>query len=274
MSDLKNSAVQAPVGVFDSGLGGLAVLQELRHLLPHEQFIYCADQANLPYGQRSLAEVRHFSRQITQFLHQAHQIKLLVIACNTASGAALHVLRQECPQLPFVGIEPAIKPAVAATRSGVVAVLATNATFQGNLFTKVVNAFAQHVQVLSQPAPELVQLVEAGELHSAETLAVLERLLQPLLAQGADTLVLGCTHYGFLKPAIHALCPHITIIDPAPAIARQAHRVLHQNQLLASGPVMPPPLFFTSAAPDHFAQQLVRLGWEVAADQVLAAPWL
>ena len=222
----------AAIGVFDSGVGGLSVLRALRQQLPGESLIFLADQAHVPYGSRSADEVRAFSESITRYLLD-QGAKIIVVACNTASAAALHGLRQAFPQTPFVGMEPAVKPAAEHTQSGLVGVLATPATFQGALYASVVERFAQGVTVLQHTCPGLVAQIEAGELESTRTRSILEEALQPMLSQGIDTVVLGCTHYPFVIPAIQAIAgPGVRVIDPAPAVARQARRVLEARELL------------------------------------------
>lgn len=222
---------QAPIGVFDSGVGGLSVLKAVRQLLPDEPVIYLADQAHVPYGPRLLNEVRAFSEAITRYL-LSRGAKLIVVACNAASAAALYHLRQTFPQTSFVGMEPAVKPAAELTRSGVVGILATPATFQGALYASVVERFAKGVTILQDTCPGLVRQIEDGNLNTPETRRILEKALAPMLAQGIDTVVLGCTHYPFVIPLIQDITgPQVRVIDPAPAIARQANRLLQANHL-------------------------------------------
>ena len=221
-----------PVGIFDSGVGGLSVLRAIRAELPTERLIYLADQGHVPYGPRPLEEVRAFSRAIAHFLIQ-QGAKIIVVACNTASAAALHYLRQEFPDLPFVGMEPAVKPAAEHTHSGRVGVLATPATFQGKLYASVVERFAHGVEIYQDTCPGLVEQIEAGNLDDPTTRAILEDALTPMLRQGIDTIVLGCTHYPFVIPLIQEIVgPGVRVIDPAPAIARQVQRVLKSRQAL------------------------------------------
>lgn len=223
-----------PIGVFDSGVGGLSVLRAIRALLPSESIIYLGDQAHVPYGSRSLEEVRAFSEGITRFL-LGRGAKLIVVACNTASAAALQFLRSTFPTMPFVGMEPAVKPAAEHTRTGVVGVLATPATFQGALYASVIERFAQGVTVLQDTCPGLVGQIEKGELDSPVTRAILEKSLQPMLARRIDTVVLGCTHYPFVIPLIESIVgPDVRVIDPAPAVARQVMRLLEARGLLAA----------------------------------------
>jgi glutamate racemase len=231
MSTAPQSPAENLIGVFDSGVGGLSVLRAMRELLPGHPMIYVADQAHVPYGPRSLQEVRRFSEQITRFL-LAQGAQLIVVACNTASAAALHELRRAFPQAPFVGMEPAVKPAAETTRSGVVGVLATPATFQGALYASVVERFAQGVRLLQDTCTGLVAQIEAGNLDGSETRRILEEALQPMIALGVDTVVLGCTHYPFVIPLIQEIVgPKVRVIDPAPAVARQARRVLQERGL-------------------------------------------
>jgi glutamate racemase len=223
-----------PIGVFDSGVGGLSVLRAIRRELPAERIIFLGDQRHVPYGPRSLEEVRRFSEQITRFLID-QGAKLIVVACNTASAAALHTLRELFPQTPFVGMEPAVKPAAERTQSGVVGVLATPATFQGELYASVVERFANGVQVLQSTCPGLVEQIENGQLEAFETRSILESALNPMKSQGIDTIVLGCTHYPFVIPLIQSIAgPRVKVIDPAPAIARQARRLLAASEILAT----------------------------------------
>lgn len=216
---------ETPIGIFDSGLGGLTVLAEARRLLPGADLVYVADRARAPYGERSLDEVRSFAEEITRTLVAAGA-RIVVLACNTASAAALHSLRRDHPDISFVGMEPAVKPAVEATRSGVIGVLATPATFQGELFASVVDRFAGAAQVIPMACPGLADRVEAGLVDGPETEGLVRTYVDPLLAQGVDTLVLACTHYPFLVPVIRRVAgPATTVLDPTGAVARQVARV-------------------------------------------------
>jgi glutamate racemase len=222
---------QGSVGIYDSGIGGLSVLREVRRLLPYEDLIYIADQAHVPYGDRSRKEVFGFSDGIVRFLINKGT-KLVIIACNTASAVALADLRKKFPSLPFVGMEPAVKPAAAETTTGVVGVLATPATFQGDLYASTVERFAKGVKILQDTCPGLVSQIEAGRINAAETREILERALQPMLAEGVDEVVMGCTHYPFVIPLIKEIVgDQIEVIDPAPAVARQAGRLLTEYDL-------------------------------------------
>jgi len=227
-----NPKPKSPIGIFDSGVGGLSVLRAVLQEMPNEDILFLADQANVPYGPRPLLEVRGFAEGISQHLIE-NGAKMIVVACNAASAAALQSLRQTFPEIPFVGMEPAVKPAAEFTESKTVAVLATPATFQGALYASVVERFAQGVTVLQHTCPGLVAQIEKGDLDGPLTRAILTQALEPMLAQGADTVVLGCTHYPFVIPFIQQIAgAHVRVIDPAPAVARQARRVLALNGLL------------------------------------------
>ncbi|MBN2555053.1 MAG: glutamate racemase [Anaerolineales bacterium] len=260
-----------PIGIFDSGVGGLSILREIDQLLPAEHLLYFADQAHIPYGQHSLEEIRQYSHGITTYLLE-QGCKLIVVACNSASAAALHELRADFPDIPFVGMEPAVKPAVQATRSGVIGVLATPVTFQGELFASVVARYAAEVQVLQESPLGLVGKIEKGELSSAETLHILRKSVQPFLDHKADTIVLGCTHYPFIIPQLRQVTGDgVTIIDPAPAISRQVHRLLSDQRMTAAEGTHGMRTFFTSADPLVLERQVkTLLGWKAA---VLPARW-
>ena len=223
------------IGMLDSGVGGLTILREIRKQIPAQPLIYLADQAHVPYGQRSQDEVRGFAKEITRYL-LAQGAGLIVVACNTASVAALKYLRDEFPQIPFVGMEPAVKPAAEQTNSGVIGVLATYATFHGEVYNSVVERFASNVTVLQDHCPGLVAQIEKGDLSGPQTRKILEDALNPMLKKGIDTVVLGCTHYPFAIPLIEQIVgPSVRVIDPAPAVARQTLRLLSENGLLVKG---------------------------------------
>ncbi|MFN8595381.1 MAG: glutamate racemase [Anaerolineae bacterium] len=246
-----------PIGIFDSGIGGLSVWREIARQLPHEDTLYFADQIHIPYGPRSLTQIRSFSEAITRFLIE-RGAKLIVVACNAASAAALKHLRVTFPDIPFVGMEPAVKPAAEQTHTGVVGVLATPATFQGELFASVVERFANGVQLVKEVCPGLVQQIEAGRLNTPDTLAMLDRFLAPIRAGGADTIVLACTHYPFVIDAIRSLSPDVNVIDPAPAIARQVNRVLTERGLCADS-TRSGQAAFASSGPREEYQRILKL---------------
>ena len=215
----------APIGVFDSGLGGMSVLRELVRRLPHENFIYVADSGHCPYGGKSQQQIIARAVAITDFL-LGRDAKLIVVACNTATVAAVEYLRANYSN-GFVGMEPAVKPAVALTRSGVVGVLATVATLSGEKLHKLIDRHAGSVRIITQPCPGLPERVEAGELEGAETRVLVERYTAPLLAGGADVMVLGSTHYPFLRPLIQQVVgSEVRLLDTGEAVARRVESVL------------------------------------------------
>jgi glutamate racemase len=237
------------------------VLCALRQQLPLEPVLYVADQAHVPYGPRTLDEVRGFAQGITRFL-LSKCARLIVVACNTASAASLHDLRSLYPEVPFVGMEPAVKPAAEHTRTGVVGVLATPATFQGALYASVIERFARGVTVLTDTCPGLVAQIEAGNLEGAKTRQILEAALHPMLTQGIDTVVLGCTHYPFVIPLIQQIVGlQVRVIDPAPAVARQAGRLLEALGMVSSpAPAGQPSLqIYTSGDASRLSALLPRL---------------
>jgi glutamate racemase len=259
-----------PIGIFDSGVGGLSVLREIRVHLPAESVIYLADQRHVPYGLRSRDEVRAFSQEITRFL-LGKGAKLIVVACNTASAAALRHLRNTFPETHFVGMEPAVKPAAESTHTGVVGVLATPATFQGELYASVVDRFASGVTILQDTCPGLVGQIEKGELDSPATREILERALRPMLKRGIDTVVMGCTHYPFVIPLVRQITgPDVRVIDPAPAIARQTIRLLETTGLRKAGFGTGAVRFFTSGIVKIFEAQLPMLLGEVGSVQKIS----
>ena len=215
-----------PIGIFDSGLGGLSVVKEVRRQLPDEDIIYFADQGRLPYGPRPVDEIRRFAEQITRFL-LAREAKAIVVACNTASAAALKHLRHTFPAVPIVGMEPAVKPAAERTQSKIIGVIATQSTCQSEVFASVVDRFASGVTVIPRACPGLVTQVEVGEFDSPSTTQLLHEYLDPMIEAGIDSLVLACTHFAFLTPAIERIVgPGVRVVDPAPAVARQVGRVI------------------------------------------------
>lgn len=249
----------APIAVFDSGVGGLSVLAEIQHLLPNESLLYFADCGHIPYGEKTPEFIRQRCSVMAGFFRE-QGAKALVIACNTATVAAVAELRRDFPDWPMVGMEPAVKPAAAATRSGVVGVLATTGTLQSAKFAALLDRFATDVRVITQPCPGLVELIESGDLHSAELRQMLQGYVEPLLADGCDTIILGCTHYPFLKPMLKSMIPaDISLIDTGAAVARQLRRLLAERDLLAEGPNRAV-RFWTSADPQYFKSILPLLG--------------
>lgn len=223
---------QQPIGVFDSGLGGLSVLREIRALLPAEDLLYYADNAYCPYGIRGRDEIQERSERISQLLLD-EGAKAIVVACNTASAMAIEHIRLEFPGVPFVGLEPAVKPAVKLTRSGRIGVLATPRTVAGERLRWLIETHANGIEVRTVAATGLVELVEAGVLSGPEVVAALRPLLDPMLEAGADVVVLGCTHYPFLRGEIETYVgADIPVIDSGLAIAQRTRTVLRQRGLL------------------------------------------
>ncbi|MGC9359134.1 MAG: glutamate racemase [Anaerolineae bacterium] len=238
MSNASQRLPPGTVGVFDSGVGGLSVVRVLLALMPSQSFSYVADNAHCPYGPRPASEIISFAKGITRYL-QSQGCQVIVVACNTASAAALGALRDTFPDTSFVGMVPAIKPAAGLTRTGVVGVLATEGTLQGRLYEDVVGHWGHGARIVSRTCPGLVERVENGEVNAPETQSLLRSCLAPLLAEGMDVLVLGCTHYPFLIPVLKRLLPQgISIVEPSEAVAKQTRRVLVKRGLLApDGPL-------------------------------------
>ena len=222
-----------PIGIFDSGLGGLSVWRKVRELLPHESIFYFADSGNCPYGPQSHATIQEMCEGVVRYLLD-QKCKLIIVACNTATAAAIDSLRTQFP-VPFVGMEPAVKPAALQSKTGCIGVLATEGTFKGELYQRTVAAYAKEIKLISQIGYGLVELVEKGQLEGPEVDKLLLPYLQPMLDQNIDQLVLGCTHYPFLAPAMQRLTgPDVKIVDPAPAVAKQVKKVMEDENLVAS----------------------------------------
>lgn len=219
----------ATIGIFDSGSGGLSVYREIVKLLPYERYVYFADNAHCPYGEKSAAYIQDRARAITEIL-LGMGVDIIVVACNTATAAAIATLRAEYPKVSFVGMEPAVKPAALGTNTGVIGVLATAGTLKGSKYLKTKGQYEDDVRIVEHVGEGFVELVENGILDGPEAEETVRKSLQPLLDAGADRIVLGCTHYPFLKPVISAIAgPDVQIIDPAPAVARQTVRMLEKD---------------------------------------------
>jgi glutamate racemase len=217
----------APIGAFDSGLGGLTVIRTLRERLPAERIVYVGDTAHVPYGGRPAEEIQRFSLDIARYLIESHGAKAIVVPCNTATSAAVPLLRETFPNVPIVGTEPGVKPAARATETGVVGVLATVGTLNGNRMAQLVSTFAEGVTVLKQPCPRWVELVEEGKFDTPETLDAVRECVEPLLSRGADVLVLGCTHFPALTPVIRQVAGEgVVIIDTTEAVVRRVADVV------------------------------------------------
>ncbi|WP_026602396.1 glutamate racemase [Methylomonas sp. 11b] len=253
------SHTDAPIGVFDSGVGGLSVLRAIRAELPREDLLYVADSGYAPYGDRDADFIADRATTITELLLDAG-VKAIVVACNTATVVAIEKLRAWCP-VPVVAMEPAIKPAAQTTQSGVVGVLATSRTLASPNVAKLCAAYGKDIEILLQPCPGLVEQVEKAQLHSEATRELLVGYLSPLLLAGADTIVLGCTHYPFLAPLIREIVgPDLTIIDPATAVAKELARRLQGNLLPVSAERAAEVNFFSSTAAEQ-ASLIISALW-------------
>jgi glutamate racemase len=245
------------IGVFDSGVGGLSVLREIRRALPQEDLLYVADSGHAPYGDQPTEFIEGRASAVVRFLLDA-RVKAITIACNTATVVAVEKLRRWSP-VPIIAIEPAIKPATTQTKNGVIGVLATSRTLASGNVARLVDQYASHLQVHLQPCPGLVEQVEHADLDSAQTRALVRQYLAPLLEKGVDTLVLGCTHYPFLAPLIREIAgPGVAIIDPAPAVARHLGSVLGAAGLLRAAGEPPQHRFFTTGRPADLADAIDR----------------
>lgn len=219
----------ASIGIFDSGSGGLSVYRELVKLLPLERYIYYSDNAHCPYGEKTVQYIQERAHAITDTL-LGKGADIIVVACNTATAAAIAVLREDYPEVPFIGMEPAVKPAALGTESGVIGVLATAGTLKGSKYLHTRGRFEDNVTIVEHVGEGFVELVENGILDGSEAENTVRRSLQPLLDKGADIIVLGCTHYPFLQPVIERIAgPGVRVIDPAPAVARQTLHILQEK---------------------------------------------
>ena len=219
-----------PIGIFDSGVGGLSVLQQTHQLLAHENFIYVADSAHAPWGAKGDQFIEQRSRVITEHLLE-QGAKLIVIACNTATASIIENFRQQYG-IPFVGVEPGIKPAIALSKNGNIGIMATQSTLSSQRYKDLIQRFPSTINLHHMPCPGLADQVECCQLDSPETIDLLNKFIQPLLSQGIDTLVLGCTHYSFLRPMIkNIIGESITLIDTSSSIAEQINRILNKNHI-------------------------------------------
>ncbi|MBM7855551.1 glutamate racemase [Desulfohalotomaculum tongense] len=249
----------SPIGIFDSGVGGLSIAKEIRQLLPNEDLLYYADSAYCPYGEKPPEVIKQRVYLLSDFL-LSKGAKMLVVACNTASIVSLDDMRKKY-RVPVVGVEPAVKPAVAATKTGTIGVLATGVTLSGDRFSSLVKCFGSKTKVVTQPCPGLVELVENGNINSAETEKLLSKYIKPLLEQNADTIVLGCTHYPFLKSKIQELAgPGIKVLDTGKPVARQTARVLNEFGLNNAQHHQGKEFFYTSGKQET-VEPVIRLLW-------------
>src|SRR5487761_1937564 len=266
------------IGVFDSGVGGLSVLKHIRQTLPRARLIYAADSVHVPYGDKSVHYIEQRAITLTRFLI-SQGADAIVIACNTATAAAAATLRQNF-KCPVIGMEPAVNPAVAATKSGVVGVLATIGTLESARFAALLERYAGDVEIVTQGCPGLVEQVELGELKSDRTRELIVRFTAPLLARGADTLILGCTHYPFLAPLIRDVVgDQVVLVDTGAAVARQLQRRIKTELPMRSKPVIdtgnnPRAQFFTSAEPAQAARIMSALWGESVSVNLLPSQYL
>jgi glutamate racemase len=253
----------APIGVFDSGMGGLSVWKEIVRVLPRESVIYYGDGANCPYGGKSPDEIIRLSDDIARFFIDKG-VKGIVVACNTATAGAIDYLREKYPEIPFVGMEPAVKPAAEHSASGVIAILATAATLQGKLFRETSERFSGEVKVLSNIGEGFVELIESGREDSPEAEEAVRRTVEPLLAQGADHLVLGCSHYPFLTGALKKVIGNrkVTLVDPAPAIAQRVAAVLRERNAEAEADHLAKYDYFSSGD-EAYRRRLEKRGKDI-----------
>lgn len=250
----------APIGAFDSGVGGLSIMAEVRRLLPAEDMIYLADSAHCPYGVKPLEEIRKRTLEVSSYLIELGA-KAIVVACNSACAAGLDQIREVHPEIPVIGVEPAVKPAHERTRNGKIGVLATSMTLNGTKFSTLVEKYGSDVEVYTRPAPGLVELVEEGKTDGPEAEAVLRQYLGPLLEAGVDTLVLGCTHYPFVRPLIQKIGgPDLLVLDTGEAVARQTGKVLEQKGLRNPGVAPGKDIFYTSGDPEEVGK-VIRVLW-------------
>ena len=219
-----------PIGIFDSGVGGTSIFKEIHHLLPNEDIIYLADSKNAPYGDKSEAEIIDLCIKNTELLLMKG-CKLIVVACNTATTNAISYLRSHY-NVPFIGIEPAIKPASLQTKTQAIGILATKGTLSSALFHKTSNIYSKDIKVIERVGEGIVQLIEEGEINSEQMKSLLKTYLQPMIAANIDFLVLGCTHYPYLIPLLSELLPkHIQVIDSGAAVAKQTQAILIKNNI-------------------------------------------
>lgn len=238
----------SPIGVFDSGLGGLSVFSEIVRLLPDESIVYYGDGKNCPYGEKPKEQILRISDQIVTFLIDKG-CKIIVLACNTATAEAIDYLREKYPHIPFVGMEPAVKPAVLSTKTGVVGILATAPTLEGRLFRETTAKYSDKVKIIPVVGEKFVNIVEKNIIDAPETEAQVRQVVTPLIEQNADRIVLGCTHYPFLLNVIKNIIGdrEIEIVNPAPAVARRVRDILAEKSNFAPAYNLPEYRYFTSS---------------------------
>ena len=254
-----------PIGVFDSGVGGLTVVDSLTRSLPKETIVYVGDTARVPYGNKSKNRIRQYASEITEWLSKK-DCKIIVVACNTATTNAISYLRKHY-KIPFIGIEPAIKPAALSSATDSIGILATKGTLSSALFHETSKRYSRDKTVIEQEGKGLVELIESGQLHSNEMKKLLEKYLTPMLKNNIDCLVLGCTHYHFLTPILKQLLPkNVNVIDSGKAIARQTKIVLEKSKLLNENETKAEHVFYTNGSREVMAN---LMGWNQSIIQKL-----
>lgn len=249
-----------PIGVFDSGVGGISVLKHIHTLLPHEDLLYVADSKYAPYGGRTPKEITARCFEIADYLISKNA-KALVVACNTATAAAIEAMRAKY-NLPIIGMEPAVKPAAAATKNGIIGVLATVGTLKSAQFAALLESYGRNVEVVTQACVGLVECVERGELNHHNTFELIQQYCQPLLNQGANTIVLGCTHYPFVRPLIEQITgPDVTLIDTGAAVAKHLQKRLLAMDLLTQPKQSEPDITFWTNSEARNPQQIIQQLW-------------
>ena len=248
----------APIGIYDSGMGGLTVWREVRRALPGESLLFLGDGKNCPYGSRPQAEIRQLAEAAVARLVEEEGCKMVVVACNTATAAAIDYLRERYAPMPLVGMEPAVKPACLATKSGVVGVLATERSLDGDLFRRTAARYGDGIEVVTAAGRGFVELVEANREDTPEAEACVRAAVAEMLARGADQIVLGCTHYPFLLPTLQRVVADrgVTIVDPSPAVARRTVQLLDAHGLRAGADHTPEYRFLTFAD-DAYLRRLI-----------------
>jgi glutamate racemase len=269
MSTQLTKSDERPVAIFDSGVGGISVLKHIHTLLPHEQLLYVADSKYAPYGNKTPEEIQARCFEIADFLI-AKDAKALVVACNTATAAAIDVMRDKYSfsdfTFPIIGMEPAVKPAAEASRNGIIGVLATTGTLKSAQFAGLLESYGRNVNVVTQACVGLVECIERGELNTANTKNLIQQYCAPLLAEGADTIVLGCTHYPFVRQVIEQLVgPQVALIDTGAAVAKQLKRQLEEQCLLSSSMKPADVKFWTNSEAEN-AKQVIEELWGKSAE--------
>jgi len=263
----KKASSSDPIGVFDSGVGGLSVLKHIHALLPNEPLLYVADSRYAPYGNKSVAEIQARCFSLADLLI-GQGAKVLVVACNTATAAAIDALRERYT-LPIIGMEPAVKPAAEASKNGIVGILATVGTLKSAQFAALLESYGRNVEVVTQACPGLVECIERGEVDSPATRELIQQFCAPLLAEGADTVVLGCTHYPFVRALISEVVgPQVSLVDTGAAVAKQVRNRLSESGLLATEQAPGAVRFWTNSPAVEAPAVMARLWGQAAEVQV------